>query len=193
MNQDQVDEYEALCAILGDDVTPAAAPGSAGSGPVTAFNVLIQPEAPDSGQPNWVALRLAVTYTPEYPESGLPLLATTALKGLDPGQVKELAALAAATAEENRGTPLVYTVVDRLREWLRERNEQQGDGSAFDEMMRRQKAEAAKGEAGAAGGAGGGAYSREDDPSLPKRVRAWRLAVVMAGLHVSGRGVVCLL
>lgn len=42
--------------------------------------------------------------------------------------------------QENAGTPCVYAVAERLREWLQAHNEPAGSGSAYDEMLKRQKA-----------------------------------------------------
>lgn len=56
-----------------------------------------------------------------------------------------------APPQENAGGgPCMYAVAERLREWLQAHNEPAGSGSAYEEMLKRQKkaAEGDKGESG---------------------------------------------
>ncbi len=109
---------------------------------------------------------LVVKFTPGYPDTELPIIDVVSPTGITPTQVKELKGAAQETAEANLGTPLVYTVAERVREWLTENNMKPSDGSAFDEMMRRKAIEAA----GGGGGSASGALSRDLDPSILRKV-----------------------
>lgn len=104
---------------------------------------------------------LKCTFPATYPAE-LPLLSFESSKGVDEKQKVELMDLARATAEENLGMPMVYSIAERIREWLVENNIKPSDGSAYDDMLRRQAAELKA----SSGGGKTGALSREADPSI---------------------------
>lgn len=146
------------------------------SAPETKLSISLKPSSDDS-EKCWVSVRLCVEFSENYPLESTPTIGFTDVVGLTDSQVNELTKVADQTAQENLGAPAVYAVAERVREWLVEHNEQPSDGSAFDEMMRRQRAKAG-GVAGSSTGAGGtgqeegagkGAFDRENDPSIKKR------------------------
>ena len=134
--EEQANEVEALQAIFQDDFLPVDGGGSA---PVTAYRVRLAPEIGGDAKANHVVALLGVRYPPTYPEAP-PDLELTAERGLSPPQVDELRALVAECAGGNAGAPLVYVVAERVREWLQEHNEPAGEGSAYEEMLKRQRA-----------------------------------------------------
>jgi hypothetical protein len=113
-----------------------------------------------------VGVTLVVSFPDAYPDGEPPSVAFASTTGLDEPQKKELAGLVTDCLAENLGMPVVYTVAERVREWLSGNNVKPSDGSAFDEMMRRKALEAAGGSSYAGASS---ALSREADPSLPKR------------------------
>ena len=137
--QDQADEVEALQAIFVDDFLPADGGATAVGAPVTAYRVRLAPEIGGDAKANHVVALLGVRYPPAYPEAP-PVLELTAERGLAPAQLVELRALVEECAADNAGAPLVYVVAERVREWLQEHNEPAGEGSAYEEMTKRQRA-----------------------------------------------------
>ena len=130
--EDQANEVEALKSIYDQDfIVP---PKTTGFG----FWIKVRPDT-GGGAPAHVGATLHVTLPSMYPDEK-PAVFVSGDKGLSPEQVAALSALAVETAEENIGTPCIYTVVERLREWLVEHNEPAGEGSAYDEMVKRQRA-----------------------------------------------------
>ena len=165
--EDQANEVEALQAIFQDDFVPE------GSGaPLTAYRLRLVPDMGADAKTNHVAASLCVRYPLTYPEAA-PTLALSADRGLSEAQVSELRGVLAASAAENAGTPLVYVVAERVREWLQEHNEPAGEGSAYEEMLKRQRAKERGDAGGSSSGGGGGAgkapqaaFSKEADPSI---------------------------
>jgi hypothetical protein len=153
--QDQADEVSALEAIYGDAF-------DSGGGGADGLSIAIQPSLGGLGERAWVSCRLRCRYTPEYPDAPADL-SLEALSGLSEAQASELRGELMAAALENAGTPYVFAVAERVREWLTAHNEKPSDGSAFDDMMRRARAKEAPALASAA-------FSREDDPSIKRRV-----------------------
>ena len=133
---EQESEVEALQAIYQSDFV---AEGNSGTVPVRTFSLRLEPEIGGDAKTNHVCISLSVRYPPRYPESP-PELDLRVEKGLDSSQMAELRVVMDACAEENAGTPLVYAVAERLREWLQEHNEPAGEGSAYEEMLRGQRA-----------------------------------------------------
>ncbi len=158
------DEMQSLEAIYNEDYTSPSP---------TEVRIRILPSTSESGGKAWVSCTLCATYRAGYPAvaAALSLLAS----GLSEAQVAELEGLVGAAALELLGTPVVYAVVEVVREWLSAHNEKPSDGSAFDEMMRNRRAAEAAAAAAAAGGGGGGggALSRELDPSIKKKAAAY--------------------
>jgi hypothetical protein len=164
MSSEQEDEVQSLEAIYTEDFT-LESPSS--------VRVAIKPSTGGVGGKVWVSCMLCVAFREGYPAVAAAL--SLQPSGLSESQVAELEGIVDSTASELLGTPVVYAVVERVREWLSERNEKPSDGSAFDEMMRvRRAAEAAAAGGGGGGsGGGGGALARELDPSIKKRVAAY--------------------
>jgi len=166
MNEEQLAEQEALASIYGSEGEFVA------EGDRLTVKVFPQQEA--ASAVNHVGVRLEVTLLADYPAMAPPGIAVTSLKGLEAKQVAAVQALAEAAAIESLGMPSVYTVVERIREWLVENNTAANEGSAYDEMLRRdaeraRAADAASGIGGAsssASGRVGTAYSKDADPSL---------------------------
>ncbi len=117
---------------------------------------------------------MRVSFPPTYPDAA-PSLRLSIERGLDDKLLGEAQGVMAAAAADNAGAPCVYAVAERVREWLVEHNEPFGGGSAYEEMIRRQKAKESKvGTGTAAGGGGGGAapasgYAKEHDPSIERK------------------------
>lgn len=155
-NDEQTSEIEALSSIYGDDYVPGSS--------ATSFIVKLLPDATGASV-NHVSVALHVTFPSDYPATEPVQLRVEGTKGLDDEKVKLLQKMADDGAAANLGMPAVYTVAEELRTWLQENNAKPDDGSAFEEMMRRQREK----ERIAAGGAVGSklsAFSREADPSL---------------------------
>jgi hypothetical protein len=160
MNEEQSSEVEALASIYGDDfVAPTTAEPS--------FSVRLLPDQTGSSV-NHVAATLHVSFPSDYPAAVAAVVRVEAVKGLDETQLKALQKLADDSAAANVGMPAVYTVAEEVRAWLQEHNNPADEGSAFDEMMRRQRDKEKQAQQKDAGGSGklGSAYSREADPSL---------------------------
>jgi hypothetical protein len=151
--QEQADELGALEAIYGNAFSSGGAAG---------VTISIQPSLGGLGERVWVSCTLRCVYTPDYPDAPADL-SLEALSGLSDAQAAELRGEMLSAALENAGAPYVFAVAERLREWLTAHNEKPSDGSAFDDMMRRARAKEAPVSASAA-------FSREDDPSIKRRV-----------------------
>lgn len=144
--EDQANEFEALASIYADDFSSKVAPGE---GSPVSLTIKIVPNQGDTG-PNHVGVLLHVTFSDDYPDVPPQMAIPHGDSfGLTEKQIPELVKLAASTAEENVGSASVYTIAERLREWLQENNEPMGTGSAYEEMIKRQRRE--EKEAAAAG------------------------------------------
>ena len=150
------DELEALSAIYGDDlvVLDRASP---------RFTLRVEPSLGSGGERAWVSCILSVDLPEKYPDEP-PTLALTSPVGLSAAQVTELTGVLRAAVIENAGEPCVYAVAECVREWLSARNEQPTDGSAFDDMVRRQRQRDVPPPPPSA------VFSREEDPSIQHRV-----------------------
>lgn len=94
----------------------------------------------DSSPTNHVGIQVVATIPLDYPEVSLPEMKIEILKGLTDEHAHELLDLAMEEAENNRGMPVMYTVCERLREWLLENNEKgMDDQSMYAQMIKREK------------------------------------------------------
>ena len=163
---EQEEEMQSLEAIYSEDYSAESS---------SCISVRVAPSLEGSGQKAWVSCSLRCAYSAGYP--AVPAVLTVQGVGLREAQTQELEALVAATQQELLGTPVVYAVVEAVREFLTAHNEKPSDGSAYDEMMRTKRAAEAAAAGGAGGGGGGGssssALSREMDPSIKKKAAAY--------------------
>eukprot|EP00750_Incisomonas_marina_P017123 INCI19879.1.p1 GENE.INCI19879.1~~INCI19879.1.p1 ORF type:complete len:309 (-),score=94.53 INCI19879.1:61-987(-) len=137
---EQADEIEALESMYPDDFELIhGADGPAGDGVKPTFKISLLPTEPADEEVNHVGCVLEVECPPTYPSDTEPVLRIHPLKKLTEAQVKKLRGIAEEAAQENVGAPAVFMVIEAIREWLMENNEDPGDGSAFSEMMRRQR------------------------------------------------------
>jgi hypothetical protein len=150
---EQADEIEALESMYPDDFTLVQGVDKAGKKP--RFKISLVPTEPADEEVNHIGCVLEVVCPPQYPADGPPELTIHQLHKLTEQQREKLQKIAADAAEENVGAPVVFVVIEAVREWLQKNNEDPGDGSAFSEMIRRQRdmeragAEAAAAEAAA--------------------------------------------
>ncbi|OEU22194.1 RWD-domain-containing protein [Fragilariopsis cylindrus CCMP1102] len=94
---------------------------------------------PDAPQ-NHVGIKVTAKIPLSYPEESLPEFNIKILKGLTEEHEQELLELAMEEAESNRGMPVMYTVCERLREWLLENNQKgMDDRSMYTQMIKREK------------------------------------------------------
>jgi hypothetical protein len=94
---------------------------------------------PDAPQ-NHVGIKVTAKIPLSYPDESLPEFNIKILKGLTEEHEQELLELAMEEAENNRGMPVMYTVCERLREWLLENNQKgMDDRSMYTQMIKREK------------------------------------------------------
>jgi hypothetical protein len=94
---------------------------------------------PDAPQ-NHVGIKVTAKIPLSYPDESLPEFNIKILKGLTEEHEQELLELAMEEAESNRGMPVMYTVCERLREWLLENNQKgMDDRSMYTQMIKREK------------------------------------------------------
>lgn len=129
----QADELSACEAIFGSDMT-ILTPCSI-DGPSPALSLLVRPHTDDV---NHVGITLGITYTPHYPDTAL-LLELREPVGLTSSQVDQLKSVCDAVSTSTLGSPMLFALVEVVREWLRSHNEPAGDGSSYDEMMKRRR------------------------------------------------------
>ena len=97
-------------------------------------------EDDDDAPQNFVGIKVIAKIPLTYPEESLPNLSIKVLKGLTEEHEEELLNLAMEEAENNRGMPVMYTVCERLREWLLENNQKgMDDRSMYTQMLKREK------------------------------------------------------
>jgi hypothetical protein len=141
--EEQATECEALCSIYGEDFLLRGCPVEAASmlsttalatSPEFNFSVRVCPPA----TPCHVSLTAVFTLPSSYPEVS-PSLSFESEKGLDDDSKRELKTGAMRLADDRKGEARCYEMVEWIREWLGEHNEQSGEGSAYDEMMKRQR------------------------------------------------------
>ena len=138
--EEQEMEAEALAAIFDDclEIISAEQPFE--------WAVSLWPEQhaadedDDDAPQNFVGIKVIAKIPLTYPEESLPNLSIKVLKGLTEEHEEELLDLAMEEAENNRGMPVMYTVCERLREWLLENNQKgMDDRSMYTQMLKREK------------------------------------------------------
>lgn len=136
--EEQEMEQEALEAIFDDclEVLSAEQPFQ--------WAISIWPEQLSHDE-NHVGIKLIANIPLDYPEISLPELEIELLKGLSDDHRKELLVMAKEEAEANMGMPVIFSVCERLREWLIENNVKgMDDLSMYAQMKRREKEEEKK-------------------------------------------------
>jgi hypothetical protein len=136
--EEQEMEQEALFAIFDDcmEVVSAEQPFQ------WAVSIWPEQHSPDE---NHVGIKLLANIPLDYPETSLPELEIELLKGLSDDHLQELLVMAKEEAEANMGMPVIFSVCERLREWLLENNVKgMDDLSMYAQMKRREKEEEKK-------------------------------------------------
>ena len=107
--------------------------------PHTIWTIELYPHVGDD-EPNHVACRLIVNVPHDYP-TALPSLQVELIQGLaDDEHLPLLQTLANDEAQSNEGTPCVFAVCERLREWLVDNNVKGlDDQSMHAQMLRKQQ------------------------------------------------------
>jgi len=151
------------------------------------WRIHLTPHPPGDDEENHVEIFFEAKVPAAYPNEK-PVMSITPEKGLTEGQVLELQELADATAEENLGMAMIYTIAEELREWLLARNEPPADNSMHAAMLRRmQEKDAEKGQAAAGSQATAGVEDElqaeeernrmkvlEGTPVTPDTFAAWK-------------------
>ncbi len=118
-----------------------------------------------------MSLTLHVQYTPQYPAEP-PLLSYVHLRGgIDAHVLKKIEAGVKATISENEGTAMIYMVVERIQEILRDHNDP--EMSMHDLMVRRQMKE------------GGEEEEDEDEESDEGRFRSSEFKILLKKCRLS--------
>jgi hypothetical protein len=130
MNDEQTDEIEAMGSIYPTEFETIISVQNQ-----TTYKIYLVPD-PTSDNNN-VAIHLIIELPVTYPTSCLPILSVEVEKGLGKKQVDELLDVANATAAENLGSPCLYLITEKVREWLVDNNTMSNDGSMYSDMMRR--------------------------------------------------------
>jgi hypothetical protein len=112
MEEEQLEELEALVAIYGEALTKL-------QDKPLSFEVSIRPS--EDEEDIHVEALLTVVLPVEYP-NGLPELSVLPQRGLKEAQKAEMVQFACELAQENEGSQSIITIVEALREWLLERN-----------------------------------------------------------------------
>jgi RWD domain len=86
-----------------------------------------------------VACRLIVDLPEMYPELALPNLSIEIITGLAAEHVQLLQGIASEEASANEGSPSIFAVAERLREWLLENNVKGLDDQSMHAQMMRKK------------------------------------------------------
>jgi hypothetical protein len=135
--EEQEMEQEALEAIFDDclEVLSAEQPFQ--------WAISIWPEQLSHDE-NHVGIKLIANIPLDYPEISLPELEIELLKGLSDDHRKELLVMAKEEAEANMGMPVIFSVCERLREWLIENNVKGMDDLSMYAQMKRREKEAEK-------------------------------------------------
>lgn len=137
--------------------------------------ISIAPYGSDTGV--HVTLKLLAWCPMTYPDSCPPALAVQRVRGFPRGdddvamsQIME--ACASALEQWHEGDVMLYALVEAIREIASASNVAQSDGSAYDEMIARQRAAVAAASA-TPGVTASAVYSKEEDPSLAGRRRGF--------------------
>mmetsp|Transcript_6602 Transcript_6602/g.9766 ORF Transcript_6602/g.9766 Transcript_6602/m.9766 type:complete len:198 (-) Transcript_6602:32-625(-) len=110
MNEEQTDEIEALNSIYPDILTQHSD---------TAFDIQV---LPDSEEP--IGLRLSVYYTQEYPNEP-PNYSIKPLFSLSPEKAEEVKPYINDVIERDIGSPMIFDIIDAIKEWLNEQTSQE--------------------------------------------------------------------
>lgn len=168
--EDQDLEIEALQSIYPDELTLK------NSSPYEIDLSLLPNSATGAEGPNHVGVTLQISFPEDYPDVAPTILVRKDLGLGDKDVLPALDKVIAETAAENAGVAMVYSIAERVRDWLREHNEPEGSGSAYDEMMKKQRQKAkAEAAATAAASGGGAAY----DPSAPSGGRGGKISAAL--------------
>jgi len=133
--EEQEDEMEALESIFVEDFKCIHDVASGHP----EFEISLWPEeGGEDESDNFVGVVLKCAYPTNYPEV-VPRIEIRVLKGLSAEEAEELLAVANKAAKEELGSPGLFAVTEEVKEWLREHNEDKGDGSAFAQMQLRAK------------------------------------------------------
>jgi len=133
--EEQEDEMEALESIFVEDYKCI---NDVASGH-PEFEISLWPEeGGEDESDNFVGAVLNCAYPPTYPEV-VPRIKIRALKGLSAPEVEQLLTVANNAARDEVGCPGLFAITEEIKEWLREHNEDKGDGSAFAQMQLRAK------------------------------------------------------
>lgn len=120
--EEQDMEVQALEAIFMDEFILSS------PGPPAMFRITLSPFAPheeDAEHVNYVKVVLLVEYSETYPEQ-LPLvLKVNNVLGLSEDQLMELQAVIEEQANILLDTPMVYSLAEIVKEWLKEHNKKQ--------------------------------------------------------------------
>ena len=132
--EEQEMEAEALAAIFDTHFHASNAY------PHTVWTIELYPHVGDD-EPNFVACRLIVTVPHDYPNAALPSLKVELIQGLATDEhLPLLQNLANDEALSNEGTPCVFAVCERLRDWLVDNNVKGlDDQSMHAQMLRKQQ------------------------------------------------------
>ncbi|GMI36896.1 hypothetical protein TrCOL_g7013 [Triparma columacea] len=132
--EEQEMEAEALQAILMDSIQMVD-----GNSNYTIDIVPFQEEEEE----NFVGVKLHVKLPEKYPDEA-PGVEVESTKGLSPNSLEEVQQLVKDFIEEqltdNPSTPIMYMLVESVREWLLSNNVKGDDGSAWSSMMKREAA-----------------------------------------------------
>ena len=108
MNQEQLDELEALKAIYGEGIDIIDS---------HTFDILVEPFP---GEVCDTQVRLKMAYSQNYPEE-LPFYAFKPIKGISESEVEALCAHARSIMEKDLGSPMVFDIIEGVKEWLQNR------------------------------------------------------------------------
>ena len=138
-------ELEAMASIFvddyaGPDVEDPDALAALPRESRCTFSIKLVPDPSADDAENHVGVNLRFTYPPTYPDV-LPEMALEPLKGkpMRAAQLDALRGVCAECGEGLVGMPMAFSICEAAKEWLVEHNEPAGDGSAYADMMRRQK------------------------------------------------------
>lgn len=112
MNQEQIDELEALRAIYGDGIDVIDN---------HTFDILVEPFP---GEDCDTQVRLRIAYSDNYPAE-LPFYAFKPLKGITTVELDPLTAHARSIMERDLGSPMVFDIIEGVKEWLQNRTHKQ--------------------------------------------------------------------
>ena len=105
MNQEQLDEIEALQAIYGEGIDMIDG---------HTFDILIEPYP---GESNEIQVRLRIAYSQGYPLE-LPFYAFKTVKGLTDPELDLLIKHARSLMDRDIGSPMVFDVIEGVKDWL---------------------------------------------------------------------------